>query len=309
MTIEIFKLLKEKKVKDVARPTEMVTFQYEDKLHDVLEKLMASGIVSAPVMKGNECVGLIDILDILAFLVELFGETEVRQGNDIFSRLKTASKFQDQQIGGIADFAHNPFTPISEDKSLYDACTVLVKEKSHRCPVLDKDGKMVSILTQAQIVSFCALHVKEMGELAHQKVGHAPLGVSPVITLEKHMRTIDCFKKMHQMKVSGLAVIDNTGILIGNLSARDIKAINPSNLYHSLHQSVHTFVQHIREQSFNESHPAISCSEETELGFVIGRLAANRIHRMYVCDKQLHPCKVISLRDIISYIMSQEPQQ
>lgn len=37
MTIEIFKLLKEKKVKDVARPTEMVTFQYEDKLHDVLE--------------------------------------------------------------------------------------------------------------------------------------------------------------------------------------------------------------------------------------------------------------------------------
>ncbi|EFC40798.1 cystathionine-beta-synthase [Naegleria gruberi] len=267
---------------------------------------MSSGIVSAPVMKGKECIGLVDILDILAYLVELFGEAETRQGNDIFSRLKTASKFQDQQIGGITDFAHNPFTPIRDDKSLYDACTLLVKEKSHRCPVIDSHGKMVSILTQAQIVNFLALHQKQMGDIAHQKVGAADLGVSPVITLEKHNRTIDCFKKMQQMKVSGLAVVDATGILIGNLSARDIKAINPSNLYHSLHQGVHTFVQHIREQSYNESHPAISCSEETELGFVIGRLAANRIHRMYVCDKQLHPVKVISLRDIIAYVMANE---
>jgi len=268
---------------------------------------MASGIVSAPVMKGTECIGLIDILDILAFLVELFGETEARHGNDIFSRLKTASKFQDQQIGDIADFAHNPFTPISDDKSLYDACALLVKEKSHRCPVINKDGKMVSILTQAQIVNFLALHIKQMADIGHMKVGHiTSLGVSPVITLEKQNRTIDCFKKMQQMKVSGLAVVDATGILIGNLSARDIKAINPNSLYTSLHQGVNTFIQHIREQSINESHPAISCSEETELNFVIGRLAANRIHRMYVCDKQLHPVKVISLRDIISFIMSQE---
>ncbi|KAL9648718.1 hypothetical protein ABK040_003656 [Willaertia magna] len=303
---KIFKLLSETRVVDVAKPTELVTFNFDDKLHDVLQKLMQSGIVSAPVLKGNECIGLIDILDVLAFLVDLFSEHT--HGNDIISRLKTASQFQDQKIGDITNFDHNPFTPINQDKSLYDACCILVKEKSHRCPVLDNDGKMVSILTQAQIVNFLALHLHDLEELGHQKVGNLNLGTSFVVTCGKQERTIDCFKKMQQHKVSGLPVVDATGILIGNLSARDIKALNLNNLSSSLHQGVNNFVSYIREQSFNESHPAISCSEETELNFVIGRLAANRIHRMYVCDKQLHPIKVISLRDIIAYVVEAKQQ-
>ena len=34
---ELFQLLKNTLVKDVAKPTELVTFNFEDKLHDVLQ--------------------------------------------------------------------------------------------------------------------------------------------------------------------------------------------------------------------------------------------------------------------------------
>lgn len=64
--------------------------------------LIEGGIVSAPVMdmEKNVCVGLIDVLDILGYTVELFEEVE-QKGATIFSRLATGGKFNKTHIGDI----------------------------------------------------------------------------------------------------------------------------------------------------------------------------------------------------------------
>jgi CBS domain-containing protein len=103
--------------------------------------------------------------------------------------------------------------------------------------------------------------------------------------------------------VSGLGVVDPNNVLIGNLSARDVKAIDKANIYSSMYTSTSAFVQKIRSENVNETHPAISCSGTTSLEFVVGRLAANFIHRLYVCSKDFHPQRVISLRDVLAVLV------
>ena len=266
---------------------------------------MEVGVVSAPVVHTDEDhkegVGLIDTLDIMAYIVELFSDAENRHHN-LFDRLQGA-QLASMKIGNISDFAHNPYTPIDMSKSLYDACKLMVKTSSHRCPIVDNDGKIVSVLTQSALVGFLAKNMNATSELCRAQVGELHLGTRPVITVPKTMRAIDAFKVMHEHKSSGLGVIDSSGILIGNLSARDLKHLDANNLHSCMYTSASSFIQRVRANMINIAHPAISCTDETELGFVIGRLATNRIHRLYICDRELRPVGVISLRDVLGCVL------
>jgi CBS domain-containing protein len=251
-------------------------------------------------------VGLIDTLDILAYIVELFGENDSKNHHvNIFDRLENGGKLAREKIVSITDFAHNPYTPIQKGRSVYEACQLLIKYKSHRCPVINEQGKIVSMVTQAAIVNLFAANIDKMGHLAKKTVGELKLGLKPVVTVPKTMRTIDAFKVMHEHKISGVGVVDHSGILIGNLSARDLKHLDASNIYSCMYASASSFIQRVRANMINIVHPAISCTTETDLGFVIGRLSANRIHRLYVCDKDLHPIGVIALRDVIQCVLEQ----
>ncbi len=74
------------------------------------------GVVSAPVMHGDTheqgVVGLIDTLDILTYIVELFGENDSKNHHvNIFDRLENGGKLAREKIVSITDFAHNPYTP------------------------------------------------------------------------------------------------------------------------------------------------------------------------------------------------------
>jgi CBS domain-containing protein len=160
------------------------------------------------------------------------------------------------------------------------------------------------MLTQSAVINFLATKPGALGEFGKKTVKDLNLGTKPVLTVSKNLRTIDAFKKMHEARVSGLGVVDNNNKLIGNLSARDLKSIDPQNMYSSMYMSVNNFLQKVRQDSIQEVHPAISCTETTTLEYLIGRLAANRIHRMYVCDANFHPVRIISLRDVIRTLMA-----
>ncbi|KAL0489269.1 5'-AMP-activated protein kinase subunit gamma [Acrasis kona] len=303
-------LLRNTKVEDLA-PSKDQVIVLDSKLTvpEALKRLTEVGVLSAPVIdtSNNKYVGLVDALDILAYVVGIFEEVETEsiQSHTIFTRLHTGEKFKTQPIGEITDFAHNPYTPVQKGSSVYDACKVLVQKKSHRAPIVDENGNIISILTQSAIVNMLTRHFGCLGDLGKKTVEELQLGTSPVITVAKTMRAVDAFKKMHESRVSGLGVIDHNNNLIGNLSARDIKAIDDANIYSSLFTSTSAFVQKIRSENINETHPAISCSESTTLEFILGRLAANFIHRLYVCSKDFHPLRVVSLRDVLAVLIKE----
>jgi len=93
-------------------------------------------------------------------------------------------------------------------------------------------------------------------------------------------------------------------MLIGNISARDLKQIKSTNIFAMLNKSCGAFISQIKQQSIEETAPVISCTKDTTLDFVIRKMAFNKIHRLYVCDKELKATHIISLRDLISCIIT-----
>jgi 5'-AMP-activated protein kinase regulatory gamma subunit len=98
--------------------------------------------------------------------------------------------------------------------------------------------------------------------------------------------------------VSAVPILDAEGHLVGNVSARDARALinRPTALHmidHPLGES-----KDLHFQPFSVE--LISCVEDDTLESVINKLAESRVHRVYLCDADFKAIGVISLRDIIA---------
>jgi len=299
---KLVKLLKDTKVEDVApKSSNIVVLDAQEHVPIALQKLLETGIVSAPVIdkQNNKFVGLVDVVDILGFVVSLFDDHGENSEGDIFKRVSTSNKFAKACIGEVTDLSRNPFTSVDVGTSLWEVLLLFVKKKSHRCPVITPEGKMISIFTQSALVAFIYQHVKDLEGLATQTVHELNLGTSPVSTMSKTARTIDAFKFMAENNISGLGICDQSKKLIGNISARDLKWVSPMNLFNSMVKTTGAFISSAKQESMEESAPVIAVKSETHFDFVIGRMTANHIHRLYVCDKDYKPVSIISLRDFL----------
>src|SRR3989338_2829791 len=92
------KILKETKVEEIAPTIEnLVALDRNVTVPEALQQLIEVGVVSAPVMDTQNMtyIGLVDTLDILAYVVGIFEDVE-HKGATIFSRLSTGEKFNNQ---------------------------------------------------------------------------------------------------------------------------------------------------------------------------------------------------------------------
>ena len=188
--------------------------------------------------------------------------------------------------------------------SLYDACQIFVQNKAQRCPIIDGQGKIVGIVTQADVLDFINQRINNIGSIVNNTVAQLKLGTKPVITVNRDVRTVEAYKQMHDSKISGLGIVDDSGALIGNLSTRDLKYIDPDHIYAGLSLTTALFNERIRDADVDERSPAISCTEATDLGTVITKMSVNRIHRMYVCNSDFNPTLIISLRDVLKLLIA-----
>jgi predicted transcriptional regulator len=56
-------------------------------------------------------------------------------------------------------------TSIDQDSSVGDAITIMYKNNIRRLPVLDKDGKMVGIITERDILNIIAKDINSVNSL------------------------------------------------------------------------------------------------------------------------------------------------
>jgi len=50
------------------------------------------------------------------------------------------------------------------------------KKGTHRAPLIDKDGKMISIVTQSDVIKFISKHVKDLGEFGKKNCTRIKFG-------------------------------------------------------------------------------------------------------------------------------------
>lgn len=263
-------------------------------------------VLSAPVLdkERNQYIGFVDMVDLAAFIVDIYTETEI-MGENFYSLLDQGERFITTQVKDLINLSsRNPFVPVREGSSLYSVIELLAKHKVHRVPVIDHQGRVSNLITQSSIVSFLAAHIDKLGNIAGQTVSSLLLGHKDVFTVGINARAIDAFKIMTDRDISAVGVVDEEGRLIGNISVRDIRVVaTDTRLLQRLYLGVREFIYKINSTRVDIINPAIACSAADTYGLVVKKLAASRVHRIYVVDNHL-PVGVISLSDALLPLLS-----
>jgi len=105
---------------------------------------------------------------------------------------------------------------------------------------------------------------------------------------------LDAFLKIKETRHPGLAVVNDAGVLVGNISSSDIKSVIIDELYASLHEPVSTLLQRSSE-AFERPLRGIYCTATDNLQQVLPTFSMEKIHRLYIVDQDKHLFGVISL--------------
>jgi len=199
----------------------------------------------------------------------------------------------------------NAFLPVNSQATLWDVAQTLAKGV-HRVPVLDSNGKLLNIVSQSTLIQLFNRELNaSLKDVASLQILNS-LGSSPVLSVSTEVFAIDAFKLMDNSKRTGIAVVDQHSQLVGNTSGKDLKLfIGSMNSHDVLKLPILTFLNKIREEKIDITMPSISALSTDNLGYVIQKLAATRVHRIYIVDSDVdyRPLRVISLTDILAYII------
>lgn len=301
------KLLSQVQVQDIAPPAgPVVVVDSHDSLAKTFLTMVGNNILCAPVLdkSTNTFFGLIDMIDIACFVVDIAKNSD-KLGSDYVDFMSKEEEFKGRATSDVADLSkRNKMYPVSASATLLEAVNKMATNHVQRIPIVNKDNHITNLLTQSAVIEYLAKHVDQLGPAIQKSLKELHFERKPVISIDHNKSAIEAFKLMADNRISGLAVLDSDKKLMANISARDLRSIQKdTQLFERLYYSVGEFVSHVRQANYRAIHPSICCTFDDTFQKIIMRLAAARIHRIYVVDEHRHPISVISLHDVLAKIL------
>eukprot|EP00658_Telonema_sp_P-2_P001753 TRINITY_DN10661_c0_g1_i1.p1 TRINITY_DN10661_c0_g1~~TRINITY_DN10661_c0_g1_i1.p1 ORF type:complete len:429 (+),score=94.38 TRINITY_DN10661_c0_g1_i1:143-1288(+) len=319
--------------------TRVVSLELTNSVEDAFNALAEHNILSAPVLRADDgcCLGVVDTLQLLRHVMKRAreadpsilhgsseqpaeaGETRARYamlqhvGEEVFSdRLMEVCAFGVQADIGVSSVAllgrsirelvHHHFV-VREDQG---------GEEVHRVALCDAEGRLVELVSQSDVLAFVAanpecLHTELLSKTLRQLnclASDQRNGAQPISVLAS-TAAIAGFEEMERARVSGVAVVDAQGRLVGNLSASDLRGLRRQD-FGRLLLPVLDFI--ILQKSGHPSDetlaalPVLTVTANDTLGRLLEILTGNRVHRVYVVDGKNAPVAVITLTDVMRLI-------
>jgi len=288
----------------------LIQVDAKDTLPSALSVLAKNNIYAAPVFdsKKKEYLGFIYVIDIVAAIVNIFSETELLgQDFETFTMEDKAKRFESQKSGSIVDLCkRNPWKPVDEKAELAAAISILQQEGLHRIPILKHKTQfnVIHVMTESTVLTYLEKNLSGLGAITKMTVGEMKLGIKKVITVTDKDDAIKTFELMTKHRITAVPIVDSSdGSIISSVSAKDVRVILDAKLSFDIFtKPITEFVAAARDKK-KTAFPYISCTQASTLQDIITRLAALRIHRIFVVDDGKVPVGVISLSDVLKMII------
>jgi CBS domain-containing protein len=279
-------------------------------LDKALQRLRRHNIISLPVLdeENGKIIGILDVLDIVNYMRVVFEQPTTPAAKRWNFVLKN--------IRELIEASKTRAITISSGASLWDGLKELAKGHS-RLLVLDKldrveisemkqpEEAVTGILSQSDVVRFVARNIEWMAAFPRRTmtVQQLDLGRRNVVTIHQEVPAYDAFKVIKDNQVAGVAIIDDNGKLVANISASDLRGMTRTN-FQALFRPVREFLERDRRRGWwQKPH----CCEETDtLDKVFLNFATRGVHRLYTVDDYGRPQRVIVLTDLLLHLTSLE---
>jgi len=273
----------------------LISADAHETVGSVFNKLAENKILSVPIYdpKSKKFYAFLDLIDIVTNTLELQQEHPLREKLGI----------EDEEIANepcldlVNKSQRNFFHTIDSSDNLQKAVNELCTNKAHRLAVLNKEGELVSILTQSKIIQYLAKLVDDL-HFGNKKIKDLGLGKTPVISVNLNKsRALDAFKTIQMSNISGVAIVDDDGTIVDNLSVSDLKLLEYNKkVFDALLEPLEKFLKRKTEDTITK--PVVVTQDNT-LRDVLNILTKTQVHRLYVVDDQKRPLGIITLSDLM----------
>jgi CBS-domain-containing membrane protein len=164
----------------------------------------------------------------------------------------------------------------------------------HRVPVQDEKSALWAVATQSTVVRYLAKNLKEIGRALDKPIDYLGLGKRQAISVTWTARTLDGYILLDKHKVEAIAVTDEAGVLVGALSASDLRGLG-AGLFAAFQQPVREFIK--------GQPPPETCAPDASLKDLVAQLAATRSHRAWLVTRDRRPFGVVSNTDVMKALL------
>jgi CBS domain-containing protein len=282
----------------------------DDTVLMILEKMKKYAITSLPIRdsKTRRFIGIIDVLDIVTFAITKFATVHL-QAYESYQQMESFAKTKASVIHNIS--GRNQWVTIHERKPFAALVQMLSDPHTHRVGVINDRMEVVDLVSQSAVVRFfyaCRAGLDEpFKRFLEQKVDEwTHIHHKRLYTINMNEHVYDAFRKIWDLQVSGLAVLDDNGKLVANISASDIKKCRYypiiGQMVKDLYKPIKDFLR-IPDPNASvikkKEHVPFFVHKGDSMTAALGTLVENNVHRIFVVDDHQKPIAVISLCDVL----------
>jgi len=258
--------------------------------------LVYNGVRAAPLWDSvkQKFVGMLTITDFIRILSMNYKSPTLEM-----------EELEEHKLSTWRDVLHDvkDLIYIHPDASLYDAIKMLIHNKIHRLPVIDqKNGNVLYILTHKRILRFLFLYIHDMPQAKYLQQSILDLKIGTYNDVEVAYEETPIIEALHKFvykRVSALPIVDKEGRLVDIYAKFDVINLAAEKTYSNLDVTLKTANQH-RNEWFEGVH---KCKQDESLFAVMERIVKAEVHRLVVVDDDNKVTGVISLSDILNYLV------
>ncbi|KAI2608882.1 CBS-domain-containing protein [Hypoxylon fragiforme] len=266
-----------------------------------LDILIQNGIVSAPLWDSQQArfAGLLTATDYIN-LIQYYCQFPEHIDNVDKFRLSSLRDIE-RAIGVL------PLETVSvhPTRPLYEACSRMLKSRARRIPLVDIDHEteretVVSVITQYRILKFIAVNTEQHTMLLKQTVREIGLGTyKDLATAKMTDSVLEVINLMVVHNISAVPIVDRNNVVLNVFEAVDVIPCIKGGVYEELESTVGEALSR-RPDDFQGIY---TCQEDDRLDSIFTTLRQSRVHRLVVIDDNWQLKGMISLSDILRYVL------
>lgn len=286
--------------------SKLVVFDTSLNVKKAFFALVYNGVRAAPLWdsKKQTFVGMLTITDFIKILKMYYKSSNPRMEELEEHKISTWRE--------VLQEYDRPLVNISADASLYEAVEALVVNRVHRLPVIDKStGNALYILTHKRILRFLFLYIYNLPQPEYMEKTIEELNIGTYENLQtatSETPLIDVLNVFVDHRISALPIVNDKGEVIDIYAKFDVINLAAEKTYNNLGMSVKEAMRKRRgEESGFEG--VVTCYKTDLLRTILNRIVEAEVHRLVVINKRKHVVGVISLSDILSFLVLREPAE
>ncbi|KAL6806966.1 nuclear protein SNF4 [Trichoderma sp. SZMC 28013] len=194
---------------------------------------------------------------------------------------------------------------VHPSRPLYEALRRMLKTRARRIPLVDVDEEtgretVISVITQYRILKFIAVNNEHNTILLKKTLREIQLGTYTDLLVARMGTTVlEVINLMVNGNISCVPIVDSENRVLNAFEAVDIIPCIKGGAYDELNGSVGEALC-----KRPEDNPGIfTCSQDDRLDSIFDTIRKSRVHRLIVVDDENKLKGVISLSDILKYVL------